>query len=234
MKNFVICILLVVITMLSIGGCGGALSRPIGYKLVYSQNFDDPKAIGDFEFSDYPAFSLGQQADLGFSLQVSGKSSYKPPVRSPRVIALLSDRIFGDFTLQADIMQTGKEYGHRDMCIFFDITDASHFYYAHIASTPDKVSHTIHIVDGKDRTSIATYRSDGVEWGDGIWHRVKLVRKMDGPIKVYFDGILIMKAEDTTLGAGYIGFGSFDDEGKIDNIKIYANKMLKKKSLIFK
>jgi len=234
MKNFAICILPVVITMLSVVGCGGGLSRPIGYKPVYSQNFNDPKAIGDFEFSDYSIFSLGEEDDMGFSLQASGKSSYKPPVRSPRVIALLSDRVFGDFTLQVDIMQTGKEYGHRDMCIFFDVTDASHFYYAHISSIPDEVSHTIHIVDGKDRTSIATYRSEGVEWGDGIWHRVKLVRKMDGSIKIYFDGKLILKAEDTTLGAGYIGFGSFDGEGKIDNIKIYANKMLKKKSLIFK
>ncbi|MBW8036708.1 MAG: hypothetical protein FVQ79_14050, partial [Planctomycetes bacterium] len=155
MKYFAICILPVVITMLSVGGCGGGLSRPIGYKPVYSQNFDDPKAIGDFEFSDYAIFSLGEEDDMGFSLQVSGKSNYKSPVRSPRVIALLSDRVFGDFTLQADIMQTGKEYGHRDMCIFFDVTDASHFYYAHIASIPDEVSHTIHIVDGKDRTSIA-------------------------------------------------------------------------------
>jgi len=233
MKNFVICILLVP-AMLSVDGCGGGLSYVISYKPVYSQNFSDPNAIGDFEFSDYSIFSLGEEDDMGFSLQASGKSRYKPPVRSPRVIALLSDRIFGDFTLQADIMQTGKEYGHRDMCIFFDVTDASHFYYAHIASTPDKVSHTIHIVNGRDRTSIATYRSDGVEWGDGEWHRVKLVRNMDGPIKIYFDGKLIMKAEDATLGAGYIGFGSFDDEGKIDNIKIYANRMLKKKSRIFK
>lgn len=233
MKNFAFWIL-PVITLLSIGGCGGAIYRSIGLKPVYLQNFDDPKAIGDFEFSDYSIFSLGEEDGMGFSLQASGESSYKPPVRSPRVIALLSDRIFGNFTLQADIMQTGKEYGHRDMCIFFDVKDASHFYYAHVASIPDKVAHTIHIVDGRDRTSIATYRSDGVEWGKNTWHRVKLVRKMDGPIKIYFDGKLIMEANDSTFGAGYIGFGSFDDEGKIDNIKIYANKMLKKKSLIFK
>ncbi len=233
MKNFAICILLV-ITMLSVGGCGGGLFRPIGYKSVYSQNFDDPNAIGDFKFSDYSIFSLGEEDGMGFSLQSSGKSSYNPPVRSPRVIALLSDRVFGDFTLEADIMQTGREYGHRDMCIFFDVKDASHFYYAHIASISDKVAHTIHIVDGKARTPIATYRSKGVKWGEDKWHRIKLVRKMAGAIEIYFDGKLIMEANDTTFGAGYIGFGSFDDEGKVDNIKIYANKMLKKKSHIFK
>ena len=83
MKNFAICILLV-ITMLSVGGCGGGLFRPIGYKSVYSQNFDDPKAIGDFEFSDYVIFSLGEEDDMGFSLQASGKSSYKPPRKWPR------------------------------------------------------------------------------------------------------------------------------------------------------
>lgn len=233
MKNYAICILLAIMVLLA-GGCGGSFSLPVVNKLLYSQNFDDPNAIGDFEFSDYSTFSLGEEDGMGFSLQASGKSSYKPPVRSPRVIALLSDRIFGDFTLQVDIIQTGKEYGHRDMCIFFDVKDASHFYYAHIASIPDEVAHTIHIVDGRDRKSIATYRSNGVEWGKDTWHRVKLVRKMDGLIKIYFDGKLIMEANDKTFGAGYIGFGSFDDEGKIDNIKIYANKMLKKKSRIFK
>ncbi len=42
-----------------------------------------------------------------------------------------------------------------------------------------------------------------------------------------------MTAKDKTFGAGYIGFGTFDDSGRIDNIKIYAPKMETKKSDFF-
>jgi hypothetical protein len=54
---------------------------------------------------------------------------------------------------------------------------------------------------------------------------VRLERKLsDGTIKVFFDDMIhpIMVAEDKTFGEGYIGFGSFDDTGKIDNIKIWG------------
>ena len=39
---------------------------------------------------------------------------------------------------------------------------------------------------------------------------------------------------EKTFGPGYIGFGSFDDMGKVDNIKIYSPKVTKKKTDFFK
>lgn len=33
----------------------------------------------------------------------------------------------------------------------------------------------------------------------------------------------IMEASDTHFNGGYIGFGSFDDTGMIDNIKLWGN-----------
>ena len=43
----------------------------------------------------------------------------------------------------------------------------------------------------------------------------------------------IMTATDKTFGEGYIGFGTFDDSGRIDNIKIYAPQTTDKKSKFF-
>ena len=40
----------------------------------------------------------------------------------------------------------------------------------------------------------------------------------------------VQVADDKTFDFGYIGFGSFDDTGKIDNIRVYAPKMEKKKT----
>ena len=241
MKKILLFALVIALTVLA--GCGvtGSGFRLFGNKLQYSQSFDLAESIGDFEFSDISVWTLASDirdvndVSDGFFLQASGKSQYKPEVRSPGVIAMLRDRVFGDFVMEADLSQTGGEYAHRDMCVFFGIRDATHFYYAHIATAADEVSHMIHIVDGADRRAIATSRTEGVQWGENQWHKVRVVRKMDGPIEVYFDDLKepIMSADDNTFMAGYVGFGSFDDAGKIDNIKIYAKDMLNKKSRVF-
>ena len=41
----------------------------------------------------------------------------------------------------------------------------------------------------------------------------------------------IMEAVDSTFTRGYLGLGSFDDLGKIDNIKIFAPQVTKKTSI---
>ena len=43
----------------------------------------------------------------------------------------------------------------------------------------------------------------------------------------------IMVAEDRNFGAGYVGFGSFDDTGMIDNIRIRSEKVTTKKADFF-
>ena len=68
--------------------------------------------------------------------------------------------------------------------------------------------------------------TDGADWGEqGSWHTIRIVRETaSGLIQVYFDDMdtPIMETHDTHFDWGYIGFGSFDDTGKIDNIKIWA------------
>jgi hypothetical protein len=44
---------------------------------------------------------------------------------------------------------------------------------------------------------------------------------------------MIQEANDKTFGKGYMGFGSFDDSGKIDNIRIWAKDFEKKPIDVF-
>ena len=46
----------------------------------------------------------------------------------------------------------------------------------------------------------------------------------EGTIDVYYDDMdePIMRASDTTFNWGTIGFGSFDDTGNIDDIRIWG------------
>lgn len=210
---------------------------PEGYQLAFCEAFDVPESINEFEFTQPGIWILSDTGNKTMALEFTGKSEqYIPTVRSPHTIGLISDLQFGSFVLEADLLQTGREYGHRDMCIFFGFQDSTHFYYAHMATKMDDHAHNIFIVNDGPRTRISPESNDGIDWGDNIWHRVRLVRDIaSGTIELYFDDMTqpIMKAKDKTFGTGYIGFGSFDDSGKIDNINVWSDKVVKKPAGIF-
>ena len=208
---------------------------PEGYSILYSQDFERATSLGGFVMTDTNAWKLTKTNDIT-ALELTTQSKYQPPVRSPVNIALIADKVFGDFIFQADLLQTSKEYGHRDMCLFFGFQSPTNFYYAHIATAADDHAHNVFVVNGAPRIKIARETTKGVNWGLGVWHNVRLERKAsDGTIKVYFDDMTkpIMVAEDKTFSAGYVGFGSFDDTGMVDNVKVWGPLLEKKKTEFF-
>jgi hypothetical protein len=100
---------------------------PKGYKLQYQQNFERPGSLKDFLFTDAQAWRLSKDGD-NTSLELFGKSKYNPKDRSPFNIALLADRVFGDFVLDVELMSTVKPYPHQDMCLFFGFEATNKFY----------------------------------------------------------------------------------------------------------
>ncbi len=208
---------------------------PAGYKLLYEQDFQKSDAINDFVMTDPAAWKMSDTNNQQ-ALELARQSNYKPMVRSPLNIAVIADRVFGDFVLEADFMQTGREYGHRDMCIFYGMQNPTNFYYTHIATAADPNAHNIFIVKDAPRRNIARETTKGVNWGLNVWHRVRLERDTKGgTIKVYFDDLSrpIMSAEDKNFTSGYIGFGSFDDTGMVDNIRIWGPSLETKKITFF-
>lgn len=229
-----IIIIFTAFTTISIVGLAQS-NIPEGYNLQYRTDFKKAEELKDFEFSDPDIWKLSPDCEATHTLESLGKGNYQPPVRSPHVIALIANQQYGDFILEANLQQTGREYGHRDMCIFFNFVDSSHFYYVHMATKTDDHAHNIFIVNNEPRIKITTKNTDGVNWGNG-WHKVRLIRDtQSGKIELYFDDMEtpIMTAEDKTFSKGYIGFGSFDDLGKVDNIRIWAPTAIKKKANIF-
>lgn len=188
---------------------------------------DEPdRAAQFFHFTDEEAF--GWSADHGGGLALLGSASYSPPHRSPHAIALLDIPEVRSFELEADLLQSGREYGHRDLCLFFGFQGPGRFYYVHMATTPDQNAHNVFLVDGAPRRNLIEPRERGVDWGTGIWHHVKLARDVDaGTIRVWFDDMEtpILEAVDTTLDWGRVGFGSFDDEGMLRNLVIRTDAL---------
>ncbi|MEW4925563.1 hypothetical protein [Algibacter sp. 2305UL17-15] len=203
---------------------------------MYTQDFESPQAIKDFEMTDAKAWRISE-SKTGNALELFGKSDYKSRVRSPFNIALIKDVVVGDFVFEAALNQTGKEYSHRDLCLFFGATSSTNFYYVHIASKADDHANNIFIVNDAPRKSIGTKTTEGTDWGKtDSWHKVRIEREVaSGSIKVYFDESKtpIMEATDVHFTEGRIGIGSFDDTGKFDNIKIWSNDVIEMGSGFF-
>lgn len=209
---------------------------PEGYNLIYQQDFSQAQAISDFEMTDSRAWKVSGEDEK--SLELFGKSEYKSRVRSPFNIALLKQHLFGSFVLEVDLAQSGREYGHRDLCLFFGAQNSTNFYYVHIASVADNNANNIFLVNDAPRTNIAEKTTTGTDWGEtNSWHKARIERDIEaGTIKVYFDDMTtpIMETTDKHFDIGRIGFGSFDDTGRFDNIRIWAPKTFTPKSGFFK
>lgn len=208
---------------------------PADYRLLYEQNFDDADALQDFVMTDPRAWRIAADGD-NRSLENFQQSDYRPPHRSPLNIALIANKVFGDFILEVDLLSTKEPYGHQDMCLFFGFQNPANFYYNHIAVSADPHAHNIFLVKDAPRTAIAKKTTDGITWGVNRWHKVKLQRDTaSGTIKVWFNDMSepLMLAEDKNFSSGYIGFGTFDDTGKIDNIRIWGPDVEEKKTDFF-
>ena len=223
--------LLILITSLEIGpGFGDdRSSKPEAagdLPLAYQDDFEREEPTG-WEFTDKSAWRITRlDDDHKRVLDQFRESTYQPAVRSPLNIALVQGHDLADFVLDLKVRSTGRDYGHRDLCLFFGHQDPSHFYYVHLGKQADAAANSIFLVNGKPRFSIAEQRTKGTPWTDG-WHHVRIVRTIkDGLIQVYFDDMKTptMTAHDKTFSHGRLGVGSFDDTGLFDEIRIWGNK----------
>ncbi|MEN7547976.1 hypothetical protein AAG747_08650 [Rapidithrix thailandica] len=233
MKKLTILIVLMTHAFWSLGQPQNRI--PENYQLVYSNDFRKAKK-SDFYFTDETAWRLTKVGENRV-LALVGQSDYQPKVRSPFNIALIKDLLLGDFVMEVELCQTGKEYGHRDLCLFFNVKDPSDFYYVHLATKPDPHAHNIFLVNDEPRVAIGKKVSGGVDWGTTTeWHKVRIERNVkEGTIKVYFGDMdhPVMETVDTHFDQGRIGFGSFDDTGMVDNVKVWAPKQLEKSETFF-
>jgi len=198
-------------------------SMPEGWTLVYQQDFESHPGL-DFVVSDPAAWRIGDERGNHF-LEQFAQSAYTPPYRSPLNIAVLTGPYLGDFVLEVDVQQTGREYAHRDACILFGFQDPAHFLYAHLASSADDNAHQVQLVAAHDRVPVTQHRSFGVAWGEKVWHHVRVERSVEHErVRVFFDhqASPVLEARGEALQEGWIGLGTFDDSARFDNLRLWA------------
>jgi hypothetical protein len=145
------------------------------------------------------------------------------PVRRPSALAILKTRPLRRVEVKAQIRSTApSDVPRRDMVLVFGYESPTRFYYVHLAGVTDAVHNGIFLVADADRRRIDTGKGEP-QLKDQAWHRVRLVRDgATGKIEVYVDDSPspVLSAVDTTIPAGRVGFGSFDDTGEVRGIVI--------------
>jgi len=211
------------IALLLAGGCSAPDTAS-----SFTESFQAAASLERFTFSDpdvwyWTVLEDGDGARLGGAMGCMEGSSFKPPHRSPRAYALVRDIEYDAFILEAEVRQTGREYGHRDLCFLFSFESPAHFGYVHLAPDPDQRAHNVFSVHDAPRVAVCPVPEKGIEWGQQ-WHTVRIERlPLDGrggDVRVFFDGALIHTAPGGPFGRGRVGFGSFDDSGMIRSLSI--------------
>lgn len=216
------------LTSLAMMPCGLSLqaddpSPPAGMKLVYSHDFED-RSLTRYEPTDSSAWQLTEQNGNHVAALIKRNSDFKPRYRSPFNRTLIRDLQLSTFVMDIRLQSTIPDYGHRDLCLFFGWQDDEHLYYVHFGKQTDDHANQIFIVNNEPRKKISARTTSGTPWTDN-WHRARIARIAEtGEIKVYFDDMQnpVMTAIDKTFDKGRLGFGSFDDIGNFDDIRIYA------------
>jgi hypothetical protein len=214
---------LIVVFVLALGVGSSRAEEGSGLPLVFEDDFE--RGADRWKATDAAAWKIAE-GHGGHVYRLFQQSKYQPPHRSPINFSLVRDVSVGDFVLSAKALSTSRNYGHRDLCLFFGYQDPAHFYYVHLGKQTDDHANQIFIVNGAARNKISTKTSSGTPWDDD-WHEIKVARDAaSGDIKVYFDNLdePVMTARDTTFAAGQVGVGSFDDTGDWDDVRLWGKK----------
>lgn len=192
--------------------------------LVFCDDFEGD-SLKNWEPSDPKAWRL-TKVEGNSVLDQFQPSKVQTPVRSPFNRSIIKDVKVGSFVLDVKLQSTIKDYGHRDLCLFFGYQDPAHMYYVHLGKKADDHANQIFIVNNEPRKKISLTSTPGTDWTDK-WHHARIRRDADtGSIEVFFDDMKkpAMTAKDTTFSVGQVGVGSFDDTGRFDAVYLFGDK----------
>jgi glucose/arabinose dehydrogenase len=156
----------------------------------------------------------------------------RPGPRRPFEYAVLSKGPeFGSVRIDGEVrLDTPVEITNRDVIIMFGYRSDTRFYYAHLSTDNTIYPHNgIFVVNDADRLRIDDQWDEARSVGalpaitDADWHRIRVTHCAGtGEIAVYLDGsdVPLMTAVDKTFDSGRVGFGSFDNIGRLRDLRV--------------
>ena len=166
----------------------------------------------------------------GNEVVLSKTGPARPGPRRPNEYATVTKGpSFGNVTVDAQVrLDTPVSQKDRDVVIVFGHQSDTKFYYVHLSSDNKIYPHNgIFLVDNADRLRIDDQWNGSVGAPPAItdmkWHKVRVTHCVDtGSIAVFVDGQSqpLMTATNSVLKSGRVGFGSFDNIGRISDLRI--------------
>jgi glucose/arabinose dehydrogenase len=154
----------------------------------------------------------------------------RPGPRRPFEYAVLTKGpAFANAVIDAEVrIDTPVEITNRDVIVVFGYRSDTQFNYAHLSTDNTIYPHNgIFVVNNADRLRVED-QWNGIRGAtpaipDAEWHHVRVVRCADsGETAVYMDRsrFPLMTTVNTTLDSGRVGFGSFDNTGRIRALEV--------------
>lgn len=179
---------------------------------------------------DWDPVSPEKWAFPGNEVILAEPGQARPGPRRPFEYAVLSaGPEWSSFDLTANVRVDVPTPVGRDVIIVFGWQSDTEFYYVHLSEdTGNFVHNGIFVVNNGDRDRIDDQWDGSTSAPAAIapgmnWHRVRITHDSGtGEIAVYIDGAAepLMTATDTTFSSGRVGFGSFDDTGRIRGLTV--------------
>jgi hypothetical protein len=209
------------VSVLGQAASGPDLMIPEGYELAFEDDFEhgaeawQPREGNRWEIVELPG------GGHGYQLMEVGKQG---EIRAPGGISLIKGREVGDFVLVAKAKcLTPATVRGRDVDVFVGYQDPAHFYYVHFSNYTDPIHNAICIVNGEPRAAITAEPPTAARLTTDDFHLLKVTRK-GNRIEAYIDDMAtpITHAENSRLGKGLVGLGSFDDTAVFDDVRLYV------------
>jgi hypothetical protein len=154
----------------------------------------------------------------------------RPGPRRPFEYAVLErGPAFGNARIDAEVrIDTPVEITNRDVIVVFGYRSDLEFNYAHLSSDNSIYPHNgVFVVNHADRLRVEDqwngFHGAPPAIPDTAWHHVRIVRCAgSGETAVYMDHsrFPLMTAVDAALRSGRVGFGSFDNAGRIRKLTV--------------
>lgn len=211
--------------------CRSGESKPL--PLLASSDFEDGKSEGwqpNFP-ENWEVVDIG--GSYAFHLHAPGQAG---EISAPASRAVLSGHNVTSFEFSGRLKCDAETaILNRDLCIFFHYQSPTHFYYVHFSASSDERHNIIGLVNGSDRVKI-NLEPPGQSVSrlvDKEWHPFKVTYDAGtGKIKAYLDDMEtpVVTAQDSVLGSGLVGVGSYDDTGYFDDLSLRGALFKKNKS----
>jgi hypothetical protein len=223
MKIYPIALLAVFINVLPVH----SQPLPEGYILQYRQDFSGAKSLADFQTGEPGIWGI-YNAQGNYYLHVN-RSSINPS-SVPYNLAVLNNRIFGDFILEVDVMPLPDTGGFSEICLFIGLKNREQYYCIQLANRCDSIHHGIFLLKNGTLKRLTSLDATPVQWKPGHWQTVRVQRDIvRRTILVYLGDNRqpVLQVKDFELVMGSLGFGSFSGAGQFDNIMIWAPTVIR-------